>query len=268
MSWHDGLRRALNASRTVALGANLASLRLLGDPRRLVSYTTDALFQYQLATGTRLPRRTVFDLFPAAERDITLADPEGYTWLRDEPPPFMIDLISLCLLCRALQPRTVFEIGTFVGYTSLHMALNTGDDTRIHTLDLPPANRDTALATTATDQKLIGASIDRPVFQDRPAASRIDRLYGDSATFDYSPWHDKVDLFFVDGAHSYEYVRSDTLNALRCCRPGGVIAWHDYGRVEQDGVMRWLHELSADREIFAVPNGSLAFHVVPERPTV
>lgn len=264
MKWRDKARLAVGATRSVLLGANLASARLLTQPRRLVAYANDALFQYQLSTGRRLPARTVFQRFPAEARSITLADPEGYTWLRDEAPPFAIDLISLCLLCRALRPARVFEIGTFVGYTSLHMALNTPEESRIFTLDLPPARRSTSLRTTATDQKLIGAQVDRPLFENVAAGSKVERLYGDSASFDFAPWHGSVDLFFVDGAHSYEYVRSDTLHALRCCRPGGVIAWHDYGRVEQDGVTRWLHEFARDREVYAVPNGSLAFHVVPD----
>ena len=263
MTWARNLQLALGASRSVLLGANLASARFLANPRRLVAYANDALFQYQLATGRRLPARTVFDAFPADAREIALADPEGYTWLRDEPPPFAIDLISLCLLCRAVQPSIVFEIGTFVGYTSLHMALNTPAPTRIFTLDLPPADRSTALHTTATDQKLIGHDIDRPLFHGRDAQQKIERLFGDSATFDFSPWHGCVDLFFVDGAHSYEYVMSDTMNALQCCKPGSVIVWHDYGRIEQGGVTRWLHEFARDREVYSVPNGSLAFHMIP-----
>lgn len=263
MNWTRKLQLALGASRSVLLGANLASARLLASPRSLVAYANDALFQYQLAVGRKLPQKTVFEAFPADAREVTLADPEGYTWLRDESPPFAVDLLSLCLLCRALQPAVVFEIGTFVGYTSLHMALNTPEATRIFTLDLPPANRSTTLHTTATDQKLIGHRVDRPLFEGRAAGEKVERLFGDSASFDFSPWHGRVDLFFVDGAHSYEYVKSDTLNALRCCRPGSVIAWHDYGRTEQDGVLRWLHELAQDREVYAVPNGSLAFHVVP-----
>lgn len=266
MSWINKVNAALGASRSVLMGANLASARLLTRPRRLVAYANEALFQYQLAAGRRLPARTVFELFPAAVQEVSIANPGGYTWLRDEPPEFAIDLISLCLLCRALQPRTVFEIGTFVGYTSLHMALNTGADTRIYTLDLPPRERATALETTAIDQKLIGMEVDRPLFEGSPAGSKVERLFGDSAVFDFSRWHGGVDLFFIDGAHSYEYVKSDTLNALRCCKPGSVIVWHDYGRVEQDGVTRWLHEFAQDREVFAVPNGSLAFHRVTGAP--
>src|SRR3712207_5275930 len=50
---------------------------------------------------------------------------------------YTADLVSLCLICRILKPRTIFEIGTFRGYTALHFALNTPDDARVYTLDLP-----------------------------------------------------------------------------------------------------------------------------------
>jgi hypothetical protein len=71
-----------------------------------------------------------------------------------------------------------------------------------------------------------------------------------------------VDLFFIDGAHSYEYVRQDTLNALKCCRKGGVIAWHDFGRSGVNGVSRWICELAQEHKVYSVPGSSLAFMVV------
>jgi hypothetical protein len=94
-------------------------------------------------------------------------------------------------------------------------------------------------------------------------------LFGDSASFDFSPFAGAVDLFFIDGAHSYEYVRSDTLRALQCVRPGGVIAWHDFGRTGVNGVSRWLLEMhSRQWPVCAAPGGSLAYMIVPhEHPS-
>jgi hypothetical protein len=94
-------------------------------------------------------------------------------------------------------------------------------------------------------------------------ARKVQPLFGDSATFNYSPYYGRIDLFFVDGSHSYEYVRSDTLNAMKCCRPGGVIAWHDFGRVGVNGVSRWLLEFSKQHPVYSVPGGSIAFCVIP-----
>jgi hypothetical protein len=103
----------------------------------------------------------------------------------------------------------------------------------------------------------------RMEFVGTPEAARIHCLYGDTAVFDFSPFKGKVDLFFIDGAHSYGYVRNDTLRAFDCCKPGSVIAWHDYGKMGFNGVSRWLHELAREgKKIYRVPGGSLAYMLV------
>jgi len=177
--------------------------------------------------------------------------------------PFTVDIVSLCMLCRAVQPKFVFEIGTLIGYTTAHLALNTPEDCRIYTLDLAPG-ADPVLRIQGRDSFHIGLNKKRKryVWEATPAARKVQTLFGDSANFDYSPYYGKVDLFFIDGAHSYEYVRSDTLNALKCCHPGSVVAWHDFGRGAVNGISRWLVEFSKQHRVYAVPAGSLAFCVV------
>jgi predicted O-methyltransferase YrrM len=99
-------------------------------------------------------------------------------------------------------------------------------------------------------------------FEDADVKNKITCLFGDSAEFDFSPFRRKADFFFIDGAHSYDYVKSDTFNALKCCHPGSVIAWHDYGRSGVNGVTKWLHELAKENKIYSIPGGSVAFMVV------
>jgi hypothetical protein len=72
---------------------------------------------------------------------------------------------------------------------------------------------------------------------------KVTQLLGDSATFDYSPYVQQgVDFVFVDGSHSYEYARSDSLVAIEMLRGGhGTIVWHDYDVWR--GVSAALHEL-------------------------
>jgi predicted O-methyltransferase YrrM len=264
------LRQYLGASlaslRNVALGGNARALRLAPRPRALVSYASECLFLDGTLNGRRrLPQRNVWEVLPPpADATIRLGNLGGDTWF-GPLASYSVDLVNLCLLCRIVAPRVVFEIGTLRGYTTLHLALNSPPDARVYTLDVP---RDglarPRLATTLVDAQHVAASVGRDgyVFAGTEAEGRVTCLFGDSATFDYSPWHAGVDLFFIDGAHSYEYVRSDTLNALACVRPGGVVVWHDYGRVGVNGVSRWLEELSRDgRELYAVPGGSLAFMV-------
>lgn len=167
------------------------------------------------------------------------------------------------MLCQIVKPRLVFEIGTMKGDTCWHFALNTSPETKIYTLDLPPDYAaDPQLKVTRTDRRHIGRrrrKVREYVFAGTPVAEKISLLFGDSASFDFTPFHRKVDFFFIDGAHSYEYVRSDTINSLRCIGPGGIIAWHDFGRRGVNGVSRCLRELARWISLWAIPGGSLAF---------
>jgi predicted O-methyltransferase YrrM len=260
----------LAAMRNVLLGGNLAALGLLARPRRMLSYVNENLFLYRAMAGARgLPQKNIFEVLPGpSARPIVLGRLSGQNaakepWLH-EVASYTADLVSLCLLCQILRPRVVFEIGTLRGYMAYHFALNTEPEARIYTLDLPvDGSAQPALRTTLMDTAHIEMGDRRYTFAGEPEADKITCLWGDSATFDYSPYHQQVDLFFIDGAHSYEYVRSDTLKALECCHAGSVIAWHDFGRVGVNGVSRWLTELARDRPVYAIPGGSVAFMVVP-----
>ena len=263
-------RPYMTALRNVLIGANARSLGLLRDPRSLVDYSTESLFLYKaFTTGRGLPERNPFEVLDAPNTtDITLGNLNNPdlpdTWFH-QIGSLAVDIVNLCLVCRLVQPKVVFEIGTLFGYTTQHLALNSPDAV-VYTLDLPvDADAAPALHSTFMDRRLAGEhrEVRRHCFDDTAEAERIVCLQGDSATFDFQPYHDRVDLFFIDGAHSYDYVRSDTMKALECCHPGSVIAWHDFGRSGVNGVTRWLREFSRRQPVYIVPGGSLAFSRVP-----
>ena len=152
---------------------------------------------------------------------------------------FEVKVISQ--LVNQLQPRCMFEIGTFQGRTTLNMALNSPEDARIITLDLPPADlNNTQMQIEKTEEMYVQKSESGERFKGHPQAYKITQVFGDSATFDYSPYHNRMDLVFIDGSHAYEYVLSDTENALKLVRKGGTILWHDYTNWE--GVRRALND--------------------------
>jgi len=254
-----GLARAILVAGT--LGGNLATLLLLRRPSAALSYVQYGLFGWRMIARQGLPLRQFHDLFPTPlQVSVELSPTTGYLTLLDAN--YTKDVLYLALLARVLAPKTVFEIGTLHGYTALLFALNTPPETTVYTLDLPlDAQIAPALSTTVVDNAHVAshARVSQYLYETHPAGSKVRQLYGDSARFDFSPYHDAVDLFFVDGAHSYEYVRSDSLRALSCVHGGGVIAWHDYGRWGVNGVSRWLHELArTGREIYRLPGSSLA----------
>jgi len=247
--------------RNTVLGANLESVAaLVGKPKAAVYYATECRFLYRALFPRRgLPLKPVWEALGADKVPFVLYGQASVEWFRSVAS-FTADLISMCMLCQILKPRIIFEIGTYHGAGTLHWAGN-APDAEVYTLDLGP-DVDPTLALTVVDRQYINAhtKASRMEFEGKVEAGRIHRLYGDSATFDFSPYFGKVGLFLIDGAHSYEYVRSDTCRAFDCCGPGSVIAWHDYGRVGFNGVSKWLHELSANgREIYRAPGGSLAY---------
>ncbi len=130
------------------------------------------------------------------------------------------------------NPGRIFEIGTFDGRTTLNMAASSRDDCEVFTLDLPREEVDRTRHEIGSYDKTL---IDKQIIGERIAKSnlacrrKIHQLTGDSATFDFTPYYNTVQLVFIDGAHSYTYVLEDSKTALRLIGDGmGVILWHDY----------------------------------------
>jgi predicted O-methyltransferase YrrM len=171
------------------------------------------------------------------------------------------ELALIAQLVSRTCPAHIFEIGTFDGRTTLNLAINS-PESRIDTLDLPAS--DSARSEAPLDRHEVKYA-DKPRSGARyigtDAEGRINQLYGDSGTFDFSSWYGKVDLIFIDGSHAYQYVINDSLHAIRMLSDsGGVIVWHDYG--QWDGVTLALNDLqrshSAFRDLVRVRGTTLA----------
>jgi len=149
----------------------------------------------------------------------------------------------------------LFEIGTFDGRTALNLALNSPSHCRVYTLDLLP-DMQTRYSLASGERHMVEKEEPgirykkyRDVYTEE--VSSIHQLYGDSATFDFSPYRQTCSLVFVDGSHAYDYALKDTQSAMSLVMPGGVILWHDYGIWE--GVTRALEEIEA-RENYGLRN--------------
>jgi predicted O-methyltransferase YrrM len=156
----------------------------------------------------------------------------------------LTELTVIGAMCATRRPATIFEIGTFDGRTTLNLAENSPPETHIYTLDLPASQLDATAHLLAPGEDAFvrkGASGAR--LRGSPHVARVTQLSGDSATFDFLPYHGGIDLVFVDASHAYEYVLADSRTALALIRPGGCIVWHDYGTGDWPGVNRALNEL-------------------------
>lgn len=233
--------------RTLA-GLNLASVVqcLRCGPRKAVRSAVRAYFS---ALGIQpsddadplyraIPEIDVRDLSPSPEPlliDTRFVERDGSMSLPE--------LIRLLTVARKQAPTRVLEIGTYFGSTTLNMAMNL-PEAIIHTIDLPVEYADDRCTSgiPKDDFHLIGTRRVGAAFAGHAHANRIIQHFGDTATFDFARLGGSCDLFFIDGSHTYDYVRSDTLKCLAVASDHCAFIWHDCDPTHP-GVVRWISEL-------------------------
>jgi len=166
---------------------------------------------------------------------------------------------TLVLLCQlaALGYSPIVEFGTFRGKTTYNLALNS------------PQGPVITIDSGGTDDSLSNLErINYPsytpgeLFQGaaQEIRSKIHLLIGDSRELDLTPYYNSCGLVFVDGGHSYEVCKSDSVAALRLVRPGGVVIWDDAGPF-WPGVQRAVGELSKTNRIYYLRRLAMALLV-------
>ena len=172
---------------------------------------------YEAATALeRVPLVSMAELFPQGMEKPILIAPESLD--REVGQVRLDEEVQIGLVVEALGARRIFEIGTFQGGTTRFLADKAGEGAEVFTLDFPQGAQ---VAWASRVQ--IGVK-----FRGPPLEPRVTQLFGDSVTFDFSPYERSIDLVFVDAAHDYHHGVADSRTALRLVRPGGVILWHDF----------------------------------------
>jgi len=220
------------------IGRILANL--MGDLRggRSFAFTKTLLRSgYTFDHRARLESRHFLDLFPAAEaKPMELGE---IRFTRSNATP--MELYCLGCMVALKAPRRIFEFGTFDGATTAHLAQH-APQAEVFTLDLDPGsiNEDQPAIILDEVENIRGGGVGRR-FAQTPQAQRIHQLWGDSTTFDYTPYEGTMDFAFIDACHDYAFAKSDTAKALRLVRRGTIV-WHDY-HPGWPGVMRAVDEL-------------------------
>ncbi|MHC4814494.1 MAG: class I SAM-dependent methyltransferase [Planctomycetota bacterium] len=229
----------------------------LCQPRRTLQRLRRGLaliYQEQMARQSPLPRVTLDELV-GRDTVLKLADFGGRAG-----NVTLYELLVISAIVSRRQPRVLLEIGTFDGNTTLQMAHNSPADARVYTLDLPPDKKAQA-ALDPQDATYIG---DRQKLQRKyagsPVGHKVIQCLGDSATFDFHSIleHGRPQLAFIDGSHSYDYVRNDTEKVLEILAPGGVVLWHDYVP-GWPGVMEYLGELHTSMPLRRIDGTALVY---------
>lgn len=153
---------------------------------------------------------SITDLFGNTGEDVEI-NGDYYTKQGSETS-LLTELASLAYIVKKLKPKLIFEFGTYSGKTTKILAIN-APTSKILTIDLYPNQV----------KHKIGEA-----FHNIRENKRVTQLYGDTKTFDFSQWYNQCDFVWIDAAHDYKSVLSDSKKALKLCKPGGWIAWHDY----------------------------------------
>ena len=201
-----------------------------------------------------LERESLNAIFPGIERiDVRVVRSYDRDPLLSMTPS---EILAIGAMVRMLKPERILEIGTFEGNTTVNLAANAPGSGHVFTLDLPPDwDRRYALDVADIHANAATGSQTGRQFIGSPLADGITQLWGDSADFDWDE-HGPFEFILIDGCHTYKYAVSDTRNALRVLRPGGVIVWHDYGMLED--VSRAVDECSRRIKVRAVRGTRLA----------
>lgn len=161
------------------------------------------------------------------------------------------ELVPILEVVRLTEVANILEIGTSSGGTTWHLASNIVPNGEITTVDLSPeTSGDSYLPTTLATERPTKEQLGR-YFQGTLESARIKQVLIDSRDLMSVLNGEKFDLIFIDGAHTYEYVKKDTENALKLIKDCGYIVWHDYFVFHPDyGVHDYLHELSKTIPIY------------------
>ena len=161
----------------------------------------------------------------------------------------------------------IFEFGTCSGKTTYLMALNSNKDAKITSLTLGP-NQLKNLNKENNDNKIsfrniINESIyEKFLFSGTDVENKINIIFEDSVNFDESKYLNKFDLIFIDGGHTYSVVKNDSEKSFKMLKSNGIILWHDYvpGKESAKNVVKYIHEISNNKEIFHIKNTSLCYY--------
>ena len=149
----------------------------------------------------------------------------------------------ICALLKLQIPKTIFEFGTFLGYTTSIFLMNSPSTTKIFSIDLPITNQDVS-KLSEVDWNLVQSNdayndqfLTQLAFQEGEYYLRnfekennLKLIKSDSLLFepgDYFSDHE-IDFVFIDGGHTDSVVKSDTSVSLRMRSENALVLWHDF----------------------------------------
>lgn len=217
--------------------------RAISDPRRAVKLAWRRMFPfgikpkdpeaYRIGSWTfgKAPRVELREIFPGIE-EANIKVFRSYDRKRDLSLDAQ-EVLAVCAIASHLRAKSMIEIGTSDGNTTLNLVANGTPTAMIVTVDLPEDWQGgfeinvPELMKNVTERDRVGIQ-----YRNSQYAERVVQVFGDSARIDYAKLGGPFDLAFIDGCHFYDYVKMDTENCVGHMLPEGAIIWHDYGMIE------------------------------------
>lgn len=172
-------------------------------------YQEEVSRKFGLTDG--LPLLQLETLFPGFQETVS-----PYAYLSGATMP--IDIALLKSLARRQNAQSYFEIGTWRGESVANVA------------SVVPE-----CVTLNLSREEIVKLTDNETYADAHARfskhlDNVTHIYGNSQTFDFTPYLHQFDMVFIDGDHHAKAVLKDTKTAFELLRDEkSVVVWHDYG---------------------------------------
>lgn len=190
----------------------------------------------------------------------------------------LLESSILVSFIKLINPKYLFEFGTYMGATSVLLASNTHKSSKIYTLDIDPKEFEKNESSVDMTKILIDDKENdnflRNTFvsdgakyiknSSKKIQNKIKTILQNSLDLDpkKKKFLGKFDFIFIDGGHEYHIVKKDTENALMMLKENGIIFWHDYNSNIHDDVTKFLDEYSKNNKIYHVENTMIAFMLV------
>lgn len=214
-------------------GINLCALKLaLSHRTEAQAYISEIIRRYDEYAGLGLPQKDPIEWLATQDwvkrgPNDRVQLPAGLTETPGDTP--LTDLCFLAGVTRLLQPKKIFEVGTFMGRTTSVLLMNAPAEATVYSLDLPPDSKQVEGEMIDFDYRLIKRRKLAAWVHELGLQKNFQQLLSDSLLFDPAPYRDSIELGFIDGAHSYQYVKNDTEKMAIMMSERGLVLWHDYG---------------------------------------
>lgn len=191
----------------------------------------------------------------------------------------MLEATILVTLIKIIQPKAIFEFGTFLGYSTFIFLSNSSQDCMVYSLDLGDGIQkveytkdlsidDLKKNDVVNDNYLSYVQAVKGVFYlssiHDEYKMKLNLLLQDSRflNVEFLNLSKKIDFVFIDGGHELDIIKIDTQNAFKLIGDYGVVIWHDYNSKIHQDVTLFLNEICDSHKIFHVENTMLAFCLI------